>query len=690
MSFDADQIYNLLPAVHRDRDAAQGSPLRQLIEIIAGQVAVLEDNLEQLYDNHFVETAAPWVLPYLGDLLGIRGLPNSSHAISSRAEVGHTVAYRRRKGTASALELLARDITGLPARAVEFFERIASTQHLNHARPICKSFASLRNAGGLEFVGTPFETLMRTVELRRIEPGRGRWNIPNIGLFLWRLRSYSRTASPVVPVGELVAGDPLAKHRFRVHPFGMDTQLFIHPETEDDVSHLAEPINVSLPITRRMLAGQSRNDLGLETLYGDNRSVLIQEFIDVQYRPVPAERILVCDLSDADGQPAWNYENKVSPTQIAIDPQLGRLVFGTIPNEDHPPRVTYFYGFGSDIGGGEYGRTVASTAASTGATVVNVQTVGNATAPLEAFKTVRDALLGLGAGGGAIKIVGSDRFVESLPDVVANGVAVEIIAADGSCPGVLLPEVASSQKWTVRGNTSGRVSFDGLWLAGALRVADELQKFTMRHCTLAPRWGMPVTISTLEIESSRTEVLIENCILPSMRVGTDGARLRLRNCVIDAGAADGFAMSNLTGDGPAGTWRLENCTIIGKVALDSLELASNCIFLSESVAVRRRQEGCIRFSWLPSHAITPRRYNCLSDEAGTFSLRPQFTSLQWGDAGYAQLSRHCPEAIRTGADDGAEMGAFHDLFFPQKELHLRSRLLEHLRFGLEAGVFYES
>ena len=45
MSFEADKIYSLLPAVHRDQDAAQGFPLRQLIEIIAGQVAVLEDNL---------------------------------------------------------------------------------------------------------------------------------------------------------------------------------------------------------------------------------------------------------------------------------------------------------------------------------------------------------------------------------------------------------------------------------------------------------------------------------------------------------------------------------------------------------------------------------------------------------------------------------------------------------------------
>jgi hypothetical protein len=44
--------------------------------------------------------------------------------------------------------------------------------------------------------------------------------------------------------------------------------------------------------------------------------------------------------------------------------------------------------------------------------------------------------------------------------------------------------------------------------------------------------------------------------------------------------------------------------------------------------------------------------------------------------------------IREGADDEAEMGAFHELFEPQRETNLRVRLDEYLRFGLEAGIFY--
>lgn len=101
----------------------------------------------------------------------------------------------------------------------------------------------------------------------------------------------------------------------------------------------------------------------------------------------------------------------------------------------------------------------------------------------------------------------------------------------------------------------------------------------------------------------------------------------------------------------------------------------------------------MRFSWLPNNAQTrtPRRYHCLPAESGeNAGVRPQFTSLDFGDPAYAQLNRRCPAAIRTGADDGAELGAFHDLFQPQREAHLRTRMAEYLRFGLEAGVFYES
>lgn len=72
----------------------------------------------------------------------------------------------------------------------------------------------------------------------------------------------------------------------------------------------------------------------------------------------------------------------------------------------------------------------------------------------------------------------------------------------------------------------------------------------------------------------------------------------------------------------------------------------------------------------------------------TLRVKPQFTSLRYGDPGYGQLSQRCAVEIRTGADNESEMGAFNELMQPQRETDLRVRLDEYLRFGLEAGIFY--
>ncbi|NEP18940.1 MAG: hypothetical protein F6J97_18910, partial [Leptolyngbya sp. SIO4C1] len=69
-------------------------------------------------------------------------------------------------------------------------------------------------------------------------------------------------------------------------------------------------------------------------------------------------------------------------------------------------------------------------------------------------------------------------------------------------------------------------------------------------------------------------------------------------------------------------------------------------------------------------------------------LQPAFTAKNYGDPGYGQLALNCPIELRTGAEDGAEMGAFNYLKQPQREANLRASLREYLRFGLEAGIFY--
>jgi hypothetical protein len=109
----------------------------------------------------------------------------------------------------------------------------------------------------------------------------------------------------------------------------------------------------------------------------------------------------------------------------------------------------------------------------------------------------------------------------------------------------------------------------------------------------------------------------------------------------------------------------------------------------------------MRFCSLPlDGARTPRRYRCQPDlvraaapdaetvAVETLRVRPWFVSRRYGQPAYLQLATGCAMEIRAGADDGAEMGAFHLLDQPFRETNLRVRLEEYLPFGLEPGIVH--
>jgi hypothetical protein len=59
---DPDRLYNLMPAVYRERDADQGFPLRDLLRIVTEQADIVYTDVQRLWDNFFIETCDRW--PY--------------------------------------------------------------------------------------------------------------------------------------------------------------------------------------------------------------------------------------------------------------------------------------------------------------------------------------------------------------------------------------------------------------------------------------------------------------------------------------------------------------------------------------------------------------------------------------------------------------------------------------------------
>jgi len=759
MSFDVEKLYSLLPAIYRIRDIEiaertqlltpaeltrlqslrgqdtrtakeqqelegleakqHNGPLRSLLSVIAEQTAVLEQNLDQLYDDLFIETCAEWVVPYIGDLVGARGItafPGAS--FTQRAIVANTLAYRRRKGTAAALEQLAQDVTDWPASVVEYFQLLATTQYLNHLRPTNLSVANIRDLAALESINTPFDSVPRNLDVRRIASQRGKYNIPNIGIFLYRLGDYPITSAPAYRFDD---------QRYLFDVLGKDIQLFNRHQKEDEISHLAEPINVPMPIKRRAM------DRALETYYGaedrsGDKSVLL-EIDGRQVVPPDAssgnpnppklrDLITICDLSDLkdqngdvvtdlSGKAVWAHAPK---NKIAIDPELGRIA---LPIKSPPQvvtdlRVSYRYGFAVDMGGGQYER--ASTFASDDAPVK---------VPGSPPLTLQDALDQIKTSGGVVEVETNNQFFET-PHISAgttHGATVELRAADHRRPTIILPGDASGDL-IISGGPNSEVTLNG-WLIGGGRIRvpavdadgnkNRLRRLRLVHCTLAPgpiaAFEIPdVNIAAqtaaprLVIEIPDVLVEIDRCIVGPIRA-VRGAEVHITDSIVDASAPDEIAFKGTTEDAGAAV-HIENSTVIGKLFAQTIEYASNTIFLSElsagdswpaPVRAERLQQGCVRFSFVPAGAQVPRRHRCQpATSADAARVRPRFTSLRYGDAGYCQLSPACPPEIARGADDGSEMGAFHSLYEPRRAANLRAALDEYLRFGLEAGIFYAS
>lgn len=344
-----DRLYELLPVFYRMRDVERGEPLRALLQVIAEQVNVVEDDIAQLYDNWFIETCQDWVVPYVADLIGYRPVSEAGVAgdtstaegalrnkfLVPRREVAATLRYRRRKGTLALLELLARDVAGWPSRAVEFYQLLSGSQHLNHQRLTRARVLDLREGDALERLEGGFDSAAHTVNTRRLNSHRrtGRHAITNAGLFVWRLKANPVTHAQAFCIDRV-------RHHYTFSILGNDSPLFTKAVEEPDATHVADESNVPAPIRRRALDERTHD------YYGPSKSLFIWR--DDEDRPVPVEHIVTADLS------SWAY--RPQGEQVAVDPRLGRIAFSTRSEPRTGVWVSYHYGFPADIGGGEYAR----------------------------------------------------------------------------------------------------------------------------------------------------------------------------------------------------------------------------------------------------------------------------------------------------------------------------------------------
>jgi len=723
---------------------ASTGPLQSLLGVVSEQFASVEYDLNQLYNDQFIETCAQWVIPYIGDLIGYQSVAGIAPAIDNpRAEVAETISLRRRKGTILVIEQLARDVTGWGAHAVEQFQVLADTQYMKHIRPKNYYAPNLRNWKSCTYMDTGFDQTAHKVDVHKIATGLGQYNIQNIAIFLWSLSAASITSSPLTEASTNKAKNQLC---YRFHPLGLDAPLFQKAISQgEQIAAPATPANVPDGLLRRVLCNDLNAGVGA-TYYGQGASIAV--YLDKTL--VNPYLIRTADLSGADG--SWaNQPDSKSAFDVAVDPELGRVALSPAL-AGHSLSASWFYGVNADLGGGEYERTLAvndpafvvpypdarfGSIQDAIAYALTLLTVNGSVAVEISGESAAELVVDEGKNNepwfSAPHTVSTSKaspFAVDLPagatfELRSANLSVQTLLTDGP----LMVSGDADSSFLLNGIVLGAQSgFKPSAAAPALLVVpvarpnnsdNLLAQLEINDSTLVPGWAYgPATLvsgqitaqaptqpsaPTLEIDSAAVVVTANTSILGGIRANAL-ATVTLTGCIVDATdpGYTAYAATDETDGGAALT--LNACTVVGKVHSTLLTLVTNSIVwanmlkpgtkppfpknVTPGLVADRKQQGCVRFSFLPYDAITPPPFHCVQQAAA--APQPLFVTTHYGQPGYLKLMASTDNSIRRGADDGGEMGAYHSLLAPQRESDLKIRMQEYLPVGLEFGLIYEN
>ncbi|MEX2518035.1 MAG: hypothetical protein WD969_01740 [Paracoccaceae bacterium] len=206
------------------------------------------------------------------------------------------------------------------------------------------------------------------------------------------------------------------------------------------------------------------------------------------------------------------------------------------------------------------------------------------------------------------------------------------------------------------------------------------------------------------------DVLFEDLMFTgAVRLDDAGARVEFRRCAVATLAVNApttapavIAADCLFGTitGGVGFAQLVHCTVLGDVALERL-WASDCIFNGALVDLDcSGDETCIRFSRVadlgalagcgaeksPSNTDDdPNFLRLWFDDGGGCVLRPAV----FGEPGAGVLDLTSSPAIREGAEDEGEMGAYHHMFHAAQIRALKLKLTDFLPLGQEVAIRYD-
>lgn len=688
-----EQLYRLLPEVYRTRDSFdpdsggdRGQDLARYLDAHGELLDLIHATLQQQLKDTLPASSQDWLLPYFAQLLAVNIV--SPDAQGKHAEVDQAISWRQRKGTLKVAEQIAEAVGQMEAELQEGWKRVVMTARIGMPlMPVSVVDDTLVIDDRFSSRATQHPSLpVATVDLRR--PSRAVEALATnpaaklsefAGLKLhWR--QLNRHGAPCFP-GSF---DDVSSRTVDMRSASANHGHYHHKRL---LAYVAPPDGL-IPFADISISWAQRS----ETLYEH----LIQETLENGVNVIRNQSkriVIITDDVSLDAKP-YKIEgvNFSGELKLASGGQLelarveaGRVDVATPISEEASVQATdCLIGELSVAGLAQLENcTVRDTAFVTA--IIAKNCVLSDLAGVEISGVLENSCYPADAPLSASQMTIEDSTTDS-PVFFSNQTSL-------SARSVLTPNTPAS---IYRGSSeSAEMGYYHHGRMGrAVRISGNFVAADALHLPNDGGYALQDLIFDGDVLIASGHIKLIRCAFSNLGVEA-GLSTDAKGQEIPALNAVDCIFENITlANGLA---RLEYCTLMQTANCLRLQ-ASDCIFVGNITDADggEPESGCIRYSRIPA-AMEGTSLNIFNGNASTNTTQmPVFIRYDYcsesaferrvasfGEAGHAVLDRATPDAIRFGAEDGAEMGAHHHQYYSLKIDAVLEKVQEFLPVGIE-------
>lgn len=357
----------------------------------------------------------------------------------------------------------------------------------------------------------------------------------------------------------------------------------------------------------------------------------------------------------------------LQPGELAVDPERGRFAFaaGEAPRGDLT--VDFRHGAATPLGAGPYARRPLP-AALRRLTVAKRRNADH--------QTLQAAINAASNGFGVLQLI----------EVLDSATYDEALLIDGrqfpaglmlrAAPGQT-PVITRAQPLRVQNSSLSTLALEGLVLTGGpVVVTGALARLELTQVTL-DALSTPLQL----MSAAALDLRATACLLGAVSCTAVGSRLSFSDCVLHHPAALPEAPEAGSAASAAGAdIAFTRCTVLGSVAGRTVSLSNTMLSGALAVADMAAQAStaCVRYSRLPGN-FTGAALRCTT-------AAPLFVSQHPQSHGYAQLHTQAAAVLRSGGEEGGEIGAGAGAGTPWRAAGARTRLAEYTPAGADSAL----